>query len=86
MARDPGYMKIGESSKLVDLDISGRFHGLWHTVFPQKTISTARDPGYMKIGESAKLVDLFISSHFWGLKHTIFWLRRRFEWLVTLRT
>ena len=27
-ARDPRYMKFGTSSKLVDLVISGRFHGL----------------------------------------------------------
>ena len=28
MVRDPGYTKIGTSSKLVDLVISGRFRGL----------------------------------------------------------
>ena len=32
-ARDPGYMKIGESSKLVDLFISSHFCGLKHTFF-----------------------------------------------------
>ena len=32
-ARDPGCMKIGMSSKLVDLVISGSFHGLYHIVF-----------------------------------------------------
>ena len=32
-ARDPGYTKIESSSKLVDLVISGRLCGLWHTVF-----------------------------------------------------
>ena len=32
-ARDPGYMKNGTLSKLVDLFISGRFCGLYHTVF-----------------------------------------------------
>ena len=32
-AHDTGYTKIGTSSKLTDLVISGRFHGQMHTVF-----------------------------------------------------
>ena len=28
MSRDTGYMKIGTSSKFIDLVISARFHGL----------------------------------------------------------
>ena len=85
-ALDPGYTKIGRRQNSSISSFLAVFMGYGTQFLPQKTISTARDPGYMKIGESAKLVDLFISSHFWGLKHTIFWLRRRFEWLVTLRT
>ena len=66
-ARDNRYMKIGTSSKLVDLVISGRFCGLWHTVSASGMISTAREPGYKKIGMSSKLVDMVISGRFHGL-------------------
>ena len=66
-ARDPGYVNIGKSSKLVDFVISDRFRGKLHTVFlGSGTISTARDPRYMKIGTSSKLVDLVISGSFCG--------------------
>ena len=33
MSRDPGCTKIETSSKLIDLVISGSFHGLKHNVF-----------------------------------------------------
>ena len=67
-ARDPGYMNIGKSSKLVDFVISDRFRGQLHIVFlGSGTISTARDPCYMKIGTSSKLIDLVIFGHFRGL-------------------
>ena len=66
--RDPGFTKIGTSSKLVDLVISGRFHVQLHKVFfGSKMISTARDLGYMKSGTSSKLLDFDISGHFCGL-------------------
>ena len=83
-ARDPGYTKIGTSSKLVDFIISGRFHGHLHTVFfGSGTISTARDPGYTKTGTSSKLVDFVISGRFHGQLHTIFYAPGRFQRLVT---
>ena len=85
-ALDPGYTKIGRRQNSSIWTFLAVFMGYGIQFLAQKTISTARDSGYMKIGESSKLVHLFISSHFCGLKHTIFWLRRRFEWLVTLGT
>ena len=63
----PGYMKIGTSSKVVDLVISGRFLGYRTQFLSSGTISTAHDPGYTKIGTSSKLVDLVISERFRGL-------------------
>ena len=65
-------MKIGTSSKLVDLVISGRFRGAVFMGYSTRflapgTISTARDLGYTKIGTSSKLVDLVVSGRFCGL-------------------
>ena len=64
---DPGYMKIGTSSKLVDCLISGPFRGYSTQFLSPETISTPHDPGYMKIGTSPKLVDLVISGRFRGI-------------------
>ena len=44
MASDPKYMKFGASSKLIDLVISGRFHGYSTQFLALETISTAGDP------------------------------------------
>ena len=66
-AHDPGYTKIGTSSKLVDLVISGRFMGYSTQFLAPGTISTAGDPRYTKIGMSSKLIDLVISGRFHGL-------------------
>ena len=66
-ARDPGYIKIGTSSKLVDLVISPVFMG-YNTLFlGPGAISMSRDLGYPKIGTSSKLIDLVISGRFHGL-------------------
>ena len=67
MAHDPGYTKIGTSSKVVDCLISGRFRAYRTRFLSPGTISTAHDPGNMKIGTSSKLVDLVISGRFCGL-------------------
>ena len=37
----------------------------------------------MKIGTSSKVVDLLISGRFRGLAHSFFWLRGRFQRLMT---
>ena len=66
-ARDPQYTKIGMSSKLADLVISGRFHGYSTQFLALETISTAGEPRYTKIGASSKIVDLVISDSFHGL-------------------
>ena len=63
---DPGYTKIGTSSKLVDLVISGCFYST--EFWAPETISTAHDPGYMKIGTSSKIIDLLISGRFRGYR------------------
>ena len=67
MPRDPRYTVIWKSTKLVNFVISGRFHGLQHTVLAPGTISTARDPRYTVIRKSIKLVIFVISGRFLGL-------------------
>ena len=46
--------------------ISGRFHGLQHTVFAPGMISTARDRRYTVIWKSTKLVNLVIYGRIHG--------------------
>ena len=46
---------------------------------------TTSDPGYTKNVMSSKLVDLVISGSFWAIAHS-FWLRGRFQRLVTSGT
>ena len=65
-------MKIGTSSKVVDLLISARFRGYRTQFLSPRTISTAHDPGYTKIGTSSKLVDFVISGRFRGRYSTQF--------------
>ena len=76
MARDPRYMKIGTSSKLINLVISGRFRGLYSTRFlAPGMISMARDPRYTKIGRRQNssiwpFLAVFVgySTHFFGFE------------------
>ena len=63
-ARDPRYTKIGTSSKLIDLVISGVFMGHSTQFLAPGTISKARDPGYTKIETSIELIDLVISGYY----------------------
>ena len=60
-------MVIWKSSELVDSVISGRFRGLWDTIFGSGTISTTHDRRYMVIGMSSELVDSVNSGRFRGL-------------------
>ena len=66
-ARDPRYTVIWKSTKLVNFVISGRFHGLYHTVLAPGTISTARELRYTVILKSTKLMNFVISGRFHGL-------------------
>ena len=79
----PGTRKLGRRQTSSILSILAVFVGYSTQFLAPETISTARDPRYMKIGTSSKLVDLVIAGRFCGLWHTVFWLRRRFQPLVT---
>ena len=71
MPRDPRYMTLAASSKLVISGISGRFRGLVHGL-GLFTISLPRDPGYTIIAASSKLMISGISGRFRGLQSTVF--------------
>ena len=79
----PGTQKLGrrQNSSIWSF-MSGLMGYRIHFSAPG-AISTARDPGYTKIRTSSKLVDLVIFLAFsWAIAHS-FWLRTRFEWLMT---
>ena len=63
--------------------ISGRFMGYSTQFLAPGTISTASDPKYTKIGTSTKLADLVIFGRFLWAIACNFWLRGRFQRLVT---
>ena len=65
-ARDPRYTIIQKSTKPVKFIISGRFHGLYHTVFGSEDDLTGRDPGYTVIWKSTKLMNFVIFCLFRG--------------------
>ena len=66
-ARDPRYMVIWKSTKLVNFVISVVFVGYSTRFLAPGMISTPRDPRYTVIWKSTKLENFAISGRFHGL-------------------
>ena len=65
MPRDPRYMTLAASSKLVISIISGRYRGRPRFLGPGR-ISMPRDPQYTTLAASSKLMISGISGRFRG--------------------
>ena len=82
MPRDPQYMTLAASSKLMIWAFLAVFVGYSPRFLGPGRISMPRDPRYMTRAASSKLVILGISCRFHGLVHG-FWVPAVFRCPVT---
>ena len=79
MPRDPRYMTLAASSKLMISGISGVFVDYSPRFLGPGRISMPRDPRYMNLAASSKLLISGISGRFRGLQSTVFGSREDFD-------